>query len=98
MGKEKKQKKCTCKVPVVRQVLPVGFKGTIICAGCQGRRTYPLEREVFKGKDPVEGFLFETSRHSTMTMERAALMMLLRIEKALVNINKSIEVVKKKKK
>lgn len=83
---EEKQKPCQCGKPTVHQAIPIGFEGRVICAtpGCGGYIQYPRPKEIFKGTDPIEKFLFDLNDASPqMTPEKAIIIMLLRVEELL---------------
>lgn len=78
---EEKQKICTCEEPLVKMSIPEGFAGTVRCARCQGIAEFPRKKSEYIGNDPVEGYLFALNANSPgMTMEKAFLTMMLRIE------------------
>ena len=83
MGAKKKER-CICAEPTINQSLPVGFVGNVVCSKCGGLRAYPLSKpKKYKGNDQIEKYLFNIPK-TPMTIEIASLIMLLRIEKALL--------------
>lgn len=81
-------KPCTCKVPDIKQGLPVGFKGKVVCLNCKGVLDFPRPETKYEGNDEIEGFLFDLNKNSSgMTFEKAMLKMLLRIEKSIIGTN-----------
>ena len=79
-------KQCTCQAPKVNMPIPDGFEGTVICAKCGGIATLPRKKSEYKGTDPIEGYLFDVNANAPgMTMEKAQLVMLMRIEAAILS-------------
>lgn len=85
------QKICQCGIPSLRQAVPEGFKGMVRCSRCEGLFEYPIKKIEYHGTDPIEAHLCTLSEATAnMTNEQAVIIMLLRIERQLINLNDAL--------
>ena len=86
-------KQCVCAKPNLGGQAPPHSKwqGKMKCLNCDGLVTFPKPESVYKGNDPVEGYLFDLNANSpSMTFEKALLTMMLRVESKLTAILKAV--------